>query len=224
MLIQAYTRIIQFDYKVRVDTNRIFEDGNSLVNKYLLSKIIVSSEAEPFKMYDFSYGLFQDISILKSINEYTDTNKNNGLNETRFKYGNSPDSFMKRERFYHPDLSATQNIIHAAGFNGDGKSDLLVEERTQDAAVNWTYTSSLKVLMNTPSGFVVTTTIPVPSGKYIKHEERGLLPPHLQGSYYGDFNHDGFEDIVVSYASNPPTTGSSYRLMDSVVIFYMNAN
>lgn len=113
---------IKFNYKDREDKNVYYEAGSIYNANNILTSIDVYSENEHFKSYKFEYGLNIN-SFLKSITELGANNE--PLNATNFKYGEKGVEFENISCSSFNGVNADFSV--GGDYNGDGKSDLLVQ-------------------------------------------------------------------------------------------------
>lgn len=179
---------IQFCYDTRNDNNTTYVGGSSVNANYLLTKIIVTADGQHFKDYSFSYGQNQ-YSLLKEVMEQGAGWEK--LNTTIFKYGDVPVDFQTSTTSSFVGVSA--DIISSRDFNGDGKSDILLNR--------YSYINNYKVYTGWEAmvsvgndQFTHFASGTIPSGYTIYNPD---IKPILSGmNRMLDFNGDGNEDIL----------------------------
>lgn len=190
--------VINFYYTARQDVNKSFVDGAEVLSSSLLNKIIITAEGELFKSYDFTYGL-NDISFLQSVQEGgSDLTK---LNSTIFKYGEKGLSFQTLSCSNFNGINA--DLQAARDFNGDGKTDLIVNNFVYNKAGLKVYTTWEVLTATTENSFTHYASGLIPSG-YVLTFDPGNDEKLSGFASSFDFYGDGKDDLLlanINYAS-----------------------
>ena len=111
---------IKFNYEVRTDIATTYVTGASFTTKHILKNIVITSEGNKVKTYEFNYGFDNLYSLLKEVTEKGSDDV--GLNSTIFLYGNTPQGM----EIQHIETALSgQYDFFAGDFNADGRTDLM---------------------------------------------------------------------------------------------------
>jgi RHS repeat-associated protein len=124
---------IKFNYKYRKDPTIIYVAGYSVVSSSVLTDIVITTEdSKPVRSYNFAYGLKNEKSYLKRVQECGSNGK--CMNPTIFKYGFQSDPIVLVEP---TNLSFVGfSDVFSGDYDGDGISDFLVAKKIAITNVN----------------------------------------------------------------------------------------
>lgn len=206
---------IKFTYGVRTDESKTYVNGSSIVSKYLVTQIKITTEgSQAFKTFDLTYGFDQVHSFLRDIKETG--SDGTSLNTTIFKYG-SITTATEFERQVSPNLFEQAIDIFPGDFNGDGYTDLLVAPYayTQQTP-QLKYHTQFKVYRNTGSNnFSLAYTSPALVNQSMVTSLRSV--PRFKNATFGasDVNGDSRDDIIVSVTSS----NGNDNYLDKIAIY-----
>jgi RHS repeat-associated protein len=198
---------IKFSYKVRADITTQYVAGSSLLNKYLLDKITITSETANVQTYEVKYGWDGVNSYLREIVE--SGNDGTKLNSTRFKYGDIPTELTVGSTTI-PSGNGIQSFT--GDYNGDGSMDLLTATTDHSDTYGFDYINQFKTWKRDPStgsySLLATQNLPTTSSFVIQNKPI----PTTKGPSPLDVNGDGVDDVVVLGIQYVPSGGGFNRL------------
>lgn len=217
--LQPYN-FIQFSYKNRNDKNVYYQVGITRKTNVLLDKIIIISDGQAFKNYEFTYGLKNNLSYLKEAFETATNGSGIAFNSTAFKYGDTPAGFSQSSTNV---IAGQEGRFQSGDFNADGLSDILFVSTQlngsdrQDTGIKL-YTRSSGNSEDFTLGF--TTTLPTNSSTIQKKDY-----VNNNGLSNMDFNGDGFDDVLtVQYELLTVPSGQIYKAVKTISLFENQKN
>lgn len=160
--------------------------GAAIRRTRLLESIVVTCDGATVRTYTLSYEQKQGRHYLTSVTEGTLTLRKR---PTTFTWDNSDaHSIVERK---NTDASFKNKAVYTGDFNGDGRTDLLV--RANNNAKDYNFQVYLSEGENFSSPQPWTYTLP----------SQGNLSKRIGEVCVGDFNGDGYDDIVVERANSP---------------------
>lgn len=157
--------------------------------KYLHNKAIKSISVkygdELVKQYDISYESKNGKQYLSSVTERTSQEK---MNPTVFFWDNNEDHKISKNS-YTPSEFKKVNVI-TGDFNGDGKMDFITKANNNAKDYNF------YIYLGAGSGFAT------PISYQYKLPEKGKYGVRIESIVAGDFNGDGYDDIVIERSSD----------------------
>ncbi|WP_221394587.1 FG-GAP-like repeat-containing protein [Dyadobacter sp. NIV53] len=205
---------IKFDYKLRSDLNALEDGGNSIVNAYLLDKIVVTAEGSTVKSYQFNYGWDNINSYLKEVVE--SGSDNSVLNATIFKYGDAPIEFQSGAS----GIVAGQAVdLFPGDFDADGYTDVMAATYQLNNSIK--YHTGFKIYKRTPGSATYTSsptiTLPSSTNYTLLEKKNSSLSYNFLSA---DFTGDGSDDILVTN-----TTGSGAgRVLNNLLLYKSDNN
>ena len=152
--------------------------------KYLHNKAIKSISVKYgdklVKQYDISYESKNGKQYLSSVTERTSQEK---MNPTIFYWDNNEQNKISKKS-YTPSEFKKVNVI-TGDFNGDGKMDFITKANNNAKDYNF------YIYLSTGNGFAT----PIPY--QYKLPEKGKYGTRIESIIAGDFNGDGYDDIVI---------------------------
>ena len=196
---QSPYNLIEFNYRDRLDMNRVYQGGASVHLEELLDNIEIRGENNQlFKRYTFNYGHNDISSFLKEVVESAGSGES--LNSTIFKYGEQPDNIPQPTTnlpsTFPPPIDEDGSDFFVGDYNGDGKSDILAANYVQSSSSNFIkYHTGLNVFLNVSSNnFQQGFSLP------LAQDSRTISNPS-DPNYFGfvpaDYNGDGLDDIMI---------------------------
>lgn len=207
---------IKFYYSERNDYNKLYVGGKEIQVRYLLDKIVITTENVTSKTYEFKYGNNNISSYLVEVIEKGSAGTQ--LNSTIFKYGDQPTEFTS------DGTDGIGNNIEAdffpGDFDGDGISDILVAQKAiyNQNGYQFEYHSSIKIYKRNSSNglFFVAynkTFNPLSFFKVVnKNRELGQL-----ACIVNDYTGDGKDDIMMCKMNFAP--GGPNYTVDSLSLY-----
>lgn len=212
---------LKFYYSERNDYNKLYVGGKEIQVRYLLDKIVITTENVTSKTYEFKYGNNNIISYLVEVIEKGSAGTQ--LNSTIFKYGDQPTEFSTDVPTNYFLNNQDVEII-PGDFNGDGKTDIL--------AATWAIHTENNISFKYHPSFVIYTRsspdgLFAPAYSYVFNPNeyfqiiwKGKQPNQL-GIQASDYNGDGLDDIMINKLS-APIGGGEACIVESFNLFTSN--
>lgn len=206
---------LKFSYTIRTDVKTTYEANASIVSKYLLDKITITTESSAaFKTYTFKYATNNNINSF--LKEVVETGSNGTLlNSTIFKYGDLPTAFQTGSS---SAIAGQQVDVFTGDFNADGYSDIMA--CTRNVVNNIVYHTEFKIYKKDPtasnSNFVFVTSEPLPPNYIVFKPKEGANSFLFTADYTGD----GADDVAAVKTSG---TGSN-RTLNEMKIYKSQSN
>jgi RHS repeat-associated protein len=193
---------IKFNYDVRSDVATTYVNGASFTAKHILKSIVVTSEGNKVKTYEFNYGFDNLYSLLKEVTEKGSDDV--ALNSTIFLYGGTPPGI---EVQHIGTLLQGQYDLYTGDFNADGRTDLM--------ACGVIYSLGARLHTNyyiktdiTPNGSEALYSKTIDAGDVVNTHNR--TSNFLSNDYDGDGRDDAIEvNTVVGEAGYGDLAGYS---------------
>lgn len=167
---------IAFDYTTSAYPQDSYVYGVKVRKSKIITAIKLYSGSTKVRYYEMDYKAVNYKRQLTQITEYAaDGSKKN---PTKFTWHNSS-SFVASSVGYNPTSYIKKADLHVGDFNGDGKADFLA---TPKSGADWT---GWRLFLSNGSSFSYHS-----SGSFSR-------PGKVQQIVVGDFNGDGYSDIVV---------------------------
>ncbi len=160
--------------------------GTAFRRTSLLESIVSTCDGKPVRTYSLSYGQRQGRHYLASVTESTPTQRKR---PTTFAWDNSGAQGVAERR--SADAAFRNKAIYTGDFNGDGRTDLLVRANNNPKDYNFQVYLSEGDAFSAPQPW--TFSLP----------EHGNLCKSIGEVCVGDFNGDGYDDIVIERVNSP---------------------
>lgn len=213
---------IKFEYVTgRMDANTIYEAGYSIKSNSLLKDISIYGEGNiAFKKYSFEYAHDNLYSYLQEIKEFGADNFASQLNSTIFKYGNQPAEFENTSVAINnlPTIN-TLDYLSTLDIDGDGRSEILVNETANSNNGQYVANISLFKLLNSSYSYIGNYQPSSSTTLKYEYNEKGEIPyGNLSNSNIfanADFNGDSKDDLlnIVVSTQNGATNLSEIKLV-----------
>ena len=160
--------------------------GMPVTRTKFISSIIVECDSECVRKYSMEYAQRKNKLFLSSITESTASQQKR---PTRFSWDNSEQYSITNREFTNTEFKNKRIAI--GDFNGDGKADFIAYSNSNQKDYNFLIYLSQGDSFASPIPF--TYSIPSTGSKAVRIEEICV----------GDFNGDGYDDIVVERSNSP---------------------
>lgn len=176
---------VTFNYR-SVSGVPYYISGTAVRHTSLLESIVATCDGATVRTYSLSYEQKRGRHYLTGITESTPTQRKR---PTTFTWDNS-DAHGVAER-KSADAAFKNKAVYTGDFNGDGRTDLLVRANNNAKDYNFQIYLSEGDTFSLPQPW--TYTLP----------PQGNLSKRIGEVCVGDFNGDGYDDIVIERASPP---------------------
>ncbi|WP_440948224.1 DUF2341 domain-containing protein [Methanosarcina sp. T3] len=187
--------VIDFEFTEKPQTFNLYENGNKILEKSLISSITVTNDGSTLWIYNLEYQNTNSKSFLTSISKH-------GLNgqslpSVNFEY--STISGWESTGTWNPptvfSYDGTDRGVRLADVNGDGLVDIIKGYGSSSG-------STYAAWINTGSGWASTSTWNPPTIFSYQGTDRGVR--------LADVNGDGLVDIIKGYGSSSSSTYAAW--------------
>lgn len=144
-----YNNTIEFVYKNRIRPESAYIKGVNIINKKLLSNIIVKTNGIQFKKYVLTHETNDlNYEVVKQIQEFNSVNE--GANPVIFNYDKTASSFDQYTHFRSSTSEILKDVKLNGDFDGDGDVDFVTNSKMY---LNVLANNNLWTGINLPTGF-----------------------------------------------------------------------